>query len=82
MWWFWLWIVFVVVLLLLPLGYGWGYRGWGPPYPSFYQRRSVPSREASSLPETNGGWGWGADFVWLVLIVAVIWILLAFVWLG
>lgn len=82
MWWFWLWIVFVVVLFLLPLGYGWGYRGWGPPFPSFYRKRKIPSREGSPERELNGGWGWGADFVWLALVIAVLWILLTFVWLG
>ena len=37
-WWF-LWLAFMLLFLIPPLGYGWGYRGWGPPYPSYVQRR-------------------------------------------
>lgn len=80
MWWFWLWLLFVAVLLLLPLAYGWGYRGWGPPYPSFYRRRELPTREASSTPEAIGNWGMGANLFWAAVAVAIVWVLLAFVW--
>lgn len=37
-WYWWLWIAFVLFVILMPLGYGWGYRGWGPPYPRYYDR--------------------------------------------
>lgn len=40
-WWWWAWVAFVFFLLVLPWGYGWGRRGWGPPYPRYYRRRTL-----------------------------------------
>ena len=37
-WWF-VWMLVMFLLLVPPMGYGWGYRGWGPPYPRYIQRR-------------------------------------------
>jgi hypothetical protein len=34
-----LWIVGTFLFVVPTLGYGWGYRGWGPPYPRYIQRR-------------------------------------------
>jgi len=79
-WWFWFWLLFVTVLLLLPLAYGWGYRGWGSPFPSFYRRKQLPTREASSRPEALGNPIMGASLFWITLAVAIIWFLLAFAW--
>lgn len=88
--WFWLWLVFVIVLLVIPLTYGWALRGWGPPYPSYYRRRGAAGREAAGDPDLGpavepvpdreteeelAGWGILADFLWVFLIVAVIWLL-------
>ncbi len=36
--WF-LWMAFMFLFLVSPVGYGWSYRGWGPPLPSYIQRR-------------------------------------------
>jgi hypothetical protein len=47
-WWL-LWWVFLLVFLLPPVGYGWGYRRWGPPYPSYFQRRLVAVVWSSAL---------------------------------
>jgi len=80
MWWFWLWILAVVLLLLMPLVYGWGYRGWGKPYPSFYRRKVLPTREASSTPEALGAPCYGAAIFWIALALAVTFFILAFVW--
>lgn len=49
-WWWWAWIVFIVVVLFLPWSYGWGRRGWGPPYPTYYRRRTY-ARGASATAE-------------------------------
>jgi hypothetical protein len=85
--WFWLWLGFLVIFLLLPLGYGWGYRGWGPPYPGYYRQRRTASgdiveeRSYADRPvavrEETSGWGMLADVLWLVLGVAVIWLIAA-----
>ncbi len=90
--WFWIWLLFVFFLLLLPLGYGWGYRGWGPPYPTYMRRRRTdidaagpPAGGSSSLgepgrgmgTEEDFGWGWVADALWIVLIIAVVWFIVA-----
>ncbi len=80
-WWFW-WMIFVVFLLVTPLGYGWGYRGWGPPYPSYIQR----SRELRAASRGGPGgfdhyaWGWGGDFVWIMLFIGMFWVGMSFLW--
>lgn len=83
-----LWMSFVLVFLLMPVGYGWGYRGWGPPYPAYYRSRrqgvTVPAggryTEAQAVettePET---WGVLADMVWIVSVIAVGWLLFAWI---
>ncbi len=86
LWWWWLWLVFVVLLLVVPLGYGWGIRGWGPPYPSYWRRRAaaggppVPSQGMAQTPPVADGWGVGADLLWIVLLFAVLWFVVAIVW--
>jgi hypothetical protein len=82
-WWF-LWMIFMFVLLVPPLGYGWGYRGWGPPYPRYVQRR----RGQQALSAGGGGpvafnhhsWGWGGDFVWMVFFIGSLWAVSLFFW--
>jgi hypothetical protein len=77
-WWWW-WLLFLIVFFLLPLGYGWGYRGWGP----WYRRRTPTSTdlgaEGTAPPDTEG-WGWGASFLWIILLIAIVWLISAFVW--
>jgi hypothetical protein len=74
-WWI-LWMVMMVFLLVSPVSYGWGYRGWGPPYPTYVQRRRSLRAAASGAPATfdHRSWGWGGDFVWVVFVVGVIWV--------
>lgn len=74
-WWV-IWMLCIIVFLAPPLGYGWGYRGWGPPYPRYVQRRRA--LQAASATESSSGfshhsWGWGGDLMWLMLLVAMIW---------
>ncbi len=92
-WWWW-WIAFVVIFFLIPLGYGWGYRGWGPWYrrrhPSGIPRSAAPPpdiegdnlRRTPADNETESGWGAAAVFLWLVLILAIIWLIAAWGWGG
>ncbi|MGA2449079.1 MAG: hypothetical protein ABTD50_10415 [Polyangiaceae bacterium] len=72
-WWL-VWMGFMFLCLAPSLAYGWGYRGWGPPYPRYFQRRrgqqAVAGGGATSKP---GAWGWGGDFVWLSLFVGALW---------
>ncbi len=85
--WFWWWFLFVFIFLLLPLGYGWGYRGWGPPY---YRRSGRPvdpveaeqlHREAVAEQQAEAaGWGWIALALWLFFVVAIVWLVAA--WLS
>ncbi len=77
-WWWW-WVAFVVIFFLLPLGYGWGYRGWGPWY-RWRGRSRLDTGEG--LPAGTGGdygdgWGVLGIFMWLVLILAIIWLVAA-----
>jgi hypothetical protein len=76
-WWL-LWIMFM--LFFVPTGYGWGYRGWGPPYPSYVQRRRGARAAAAGGDSTfnHRAWGLGGDFVWLMLLVVLFWSLSAF----
>ncbi len=87
-WWWW-WVLFLIIFFLLPLGYGWGYRGWGP----WYRRRRSPElrdeglppaadRRSPTDPELDTGWGWAAVFLWIVLILAIIWLVVALGWGG
>jgi hypothetical protein len=79
--WWWLWMVFMFIFLVPPVGYGWAYRGWGPPYPRYLQRRRA-QRAAStngSTPFDHHAWGRGGDFVWVVCLVGMLWIVVG-VW--
>jgi hypothetical protein len=71
----WLWWTFIVTLLLLaPIGYG-----LGPPHPTHFQRRRV--RHASSRGSFNHqAWGWPGDLVWVVFLLAMVWLAVAFWW--
>lgn len=71
--WVWLWIIFLFVFLFFPIGYGWGYRGWGPPFPRYVQRRrGARATDDGSASFNHHAWGWGGDVVWMVLFVWVI----------
>ncbi len=80
-WWL-LWMVFMFFLLVPPVGYGWGYRRWGPPYPRYIQRRR--HQQAAVLGSTSTfdhhAWGWGGDFVWMVMLVGMFWAFGALWW--
>ena len=76
-WWF-LWIAFMFIFLLPPMGYGWGYRGWGPPYPRYIQRRRHAAAGASTFDHQS--WGRGGDFVWMVLLLGCFWGAVFFLW--
>ncbi len=70
--WWWLWMVFIFLFLVPPLGYGWGYRSWGAPYPRYIQRRrAVATGDSASF--NHQAWGFGGDFVWMVMIIGVLW---------
>jgi hypothetical protein len=74
-WWL-VWMLFMVMFMVTPVGYGWGYRGWGPPYPSYFQRRR--ERRAAAAGTSSGfdhyAWGFVGDYVWLVLLIGTLWI--------
>jgi hypothetical protein len=80
-WWL-IWMVFMFFFLVSPVGYGWGYRGWGPPYPRYVQRRRGSQAAAAGGDQAfnHHAWGWGGDFVWLMLLVAVLWGASVFSW--
>lgn len=69
--WWTLWLVFMIVLLVTPLGYGWGYRGWGPPFPRYIQRRRAAATDGAAAL-SHQSWGWAGDFVWMVVIIGVL----------
>jgi hypothetical protein len=73
-WWF-LWMVVMFLFLVPPIGYGWGYRGWGPPYPRYIQRRRGEQAATMGGPMAfnHHSWGWGGDLVWMVLLCGVFW---------
>lgn len=76
--WLLIWILFVVVLLAIPVGYGWGYRGWGPPYPRYYNRRGRPTGAPAEagIAYEDDDWGVLGDILWVIAAVAVVWLLL------
>jgi hypothetical protein len=69
------------LFILTPVGYGWGYRGWGPPYPRYIQRRRAlrASDPGTSAPFDHHAWGRGGDLIWTVLLVGIFWAV-AFHW--
>ncbi len=81
LWWF-AWTMFVVIFLASPVGYGWGYRQWGPPYPRYVQRRRGARASAlgGSATFDHHSWGWRGDFVWMMLLVGMVWMAVAFWW--
>ena len=77
-WWF-IWMIFMFLFLVPPLGYGWGYRRWGAPYPSYIQRRRATAN--GGVTTTNHrAWGFGGDFVWIVMMIGLSWALAAVFW--
>ena len=80
-WWLW-WMIFMFFFLLSPVGYGWGYRGWGPPYPRYIQRRRGAHAVTSGGSATfdHHAWGWGGDVLWAVFTIGLIWAVTAFLW--
>ncbi len=77
-----LWMVFMFRFLLTPGGYGWGYRGWGPPYPRYIQRRREirAASNGDSRTSYHQSWGRGGDFVWLMFLVGLFWVVVALWW--
>ncbi len=85
------WLFLLLLFLFVPLGYGMGVRRWGPPYPTYYQRRRdgrvgavAPGSGASPAPAAEEGaskssWGWIADLIWLAALLVVVWIVIAVV---
>ena len=82
-WWL-MWWVFMLFVLIPPVGYGWGYRRWGPPYPSYFQRRRAERIGAStapaSLPFDHYSWSWGGDLLWIGFMIAMVWAMSVFWW--
>jgi len=76
LWFFWL------VFLVPSLGYGWGYRRWGPPYPSYVQRRRGQQAAAmgGSSAFNHQSWGVGGDVVWMVIVFGFVWSITALWW--
>jgi hypothetical protein len=71
------------LFLVPPMGYGWGYRGWGPPYPRYIQRRRAQQAEAANGPSASfnhHAWGWGGDFLWMILLIGAFWAIFGYVW--
>jgi len=79
-WWF-LWLIFMILCFASPVSYGWGYRGWGPPYPSYVQRRRM-ERAALANDSTfnHQAWGRSGDAVWLLFAVGMFWASTALWW--
>ncbi len=73
-WWI-LWVFFMFIFLVPSVGYGWGYRSWGPPYPSYIQRRrgAQAAREDRGSTFNHRAWGLGGDFVWFVILIGIVW---------
>ncbi len=71
-------MLFMFMFLLTPIGYGWGYRGWGPPYPRYVQRRRAAEALTRGESETpHHRWGWGGNFVWAAFFIVLLWVLTA-----
>jgi hypothetical protein len=69
-----LWLGFMVIVIVAPMTYGWGYRGWGPPYPRYIQRRHA--RQASpfgAFPFDHQAWGFRGDLMWFALFIGALW---------
>jgi hypothetical protein len=75
-------MVFMLFLCVSPVSYGWGYRGWGPPYPRYLQRRRTDrlSSSGSAGPFKHESWGVFGDVVWVAFFVGVLWFVTALFW--
>lgn len=75
-WWF-MWMAFMFLFLVSPVTYGWGYRRWGAPYPRYIQRRrglrAAAIADAKGPKPNHQSWGWGGDFIWVVLLIGGGW---------
>jgi hypothetical protein len=80
-WWF-IWMLVMLFLLVPSVGYGWGYRGWGPPFPRYVQRRRGQRAAAttSSAGFDHESWSWGGDLVWVVALFGLLWACSALWW--
>jgi hypothetical protein len=80
-WWL-LWVVLMFFLLVPPLGYGWGYRGWGPPYPRYIQRRRSQQLSAAGAtgPFKHESWGLSGDILWMMFFIGLFWVVTATFW--
>ena len=79
--WMWLWMACMLLFFITPVGYGF-YRGWGPPYPRYLQRRRAERAVAAGGAGTfnHVSWGFGGDLMWMVLLVGSLWLFLGFLW--
>jgi hypothetical protein len=75
----WMWVLFLG-LFMLPAAYGWRVRSWGPPLPSYLQRRRAERATAAGPVDTSNAaafdhhaWGWGGDVLWIMLIAWIMW---------
>jgi hypothetical protein len=77
-----------MMLPLIRVGYGSGRRGGGRPHSYFDWRRRAATlglsgvkRSLSTIPTQPdpGKWGWVADVLWLMLVIAAIWLLITIV---
>lgn len=80
-WWF-LWMAAMFVFLVPPVGYGWAYRGWGPPFPRYVQRRrgAQAATAGSTAKFDHHAWGWGGDLLWMLFLawgICAVWALSA-----
>lgn len=71
--WWWMWMLVMFIVLIPPVGYGWGYRGWGPPYPSYIQRRRGQQAilEGGSSSFDHQSWGRGGDLLWTMVLIGM-----------
>lgn len=88
---FW-WIWFVLLILLVIVPFGWGTRRWGAPRPSwgnyavrYGRRRGTVLPDQQITPEEMAAndadsWGRGADLLYLVLVVLIVWAIIAWFW--
>ena len=79
-WWL-LWMLMMFVFLAAPVFYGSAYRGWGPPYPLYVQRRRArQAAAAGSASFDHQSWGLAGDILWMVLLVGTLCALAAAWW--